>query len=173
MSEQKPVDDHPLGLGLGELASGLLKDGKQVRFRASGISMGPAVKNGDVLTIRPVSGDSLTCGDIVLCQCTDSRLVAHRIIDTRRSGDVREFLVKGDRTWSVDGWVTEAQVLGQVVELWRGGARIDLEGSGRRFVGCLLATASRFNLWQRRPADWARRLRGRLGQKSWAGDGGR
>ena len=47
----------------------LLQRGCHVRFRATGTSMHPAIRDGEVVTVAPASGDAFAVGDVLLCRC--------------------------------------------------------------------------------------------------------
>jgi signal peptidase I len=146
----------------GELANEILQSGSSVRFEARGWSMHPAVRDGDVLLVGPVSMAALRTGDIVLCRTGPERLVVHRILGRRRRHGAQQFLLKGDRCSDPDGWFSGEGLLGRVTGIERGGRFTTSEGAGHRLAAHLLVWASRNNLWQ---VPWlapARQLLGRL-----------
>src|SRR5258706_3300811 len=69
------------------IARDLLRTGTSVCFEARGLSMLPAIQDGDVLHIAPVSARRLRCGEIVLVEADGdgnrvdgTKLWAHRLI---------------------------------------------------------------------------------------------
>ena len=44
----------------------LLERGCNVRFRAAGTSMHPAIRDGEVVTVAPAFGDAFAVGDVLL-----------------------------------------------------------------------------------------------------------
>lgn len=130
------------------LVAAVLASSARVRFRASGASMAPAIRDGDAITVAPVAAGRLRRGEVVLAR-RGGGLVAHRLVRRlRRPDGALELLLRGDAASTDDPAVPEADVLGRVVEVDRGGLR------------------TRPSSWPARGAArlrwWARRLRGRL-----------
>lgn len=63
----------------GDLLRSLLKDGISVRFRASGSSMYPAIKDGDLLQVDPLKGPHR--GDVVMAN-SEEGLRVHRVVNS-------------------------------------------------------------------------------------------
>ena len=100
------------------LARQLAESGTQIRFRAYGSSMYPAIANGEFVTVAPLEGaDEVKVGDIVLGSVR-GRLVAHRIVQIRNSGEKRAMLMKGDSTSHVEE-IRWEEVVGRVVMVER------------------------------------------------------
>lgn len=114
----------------GQLSSSLLESGYAVRFRAEGSSMHPAIRNGDVLCVEPVSSDDhLHVGDIVLYLSGEGRPVVHRIIArVRKAGNLR-LLIKGDNLFHVDEFIPWQRVEGKVTSVERGDSIVQLKSS--------------------------------------------
>lgn len=89
-----------------------------VCFKATGVSMMPAVWPNDVLTVRSCGITDLQPGFIVLYQ-REEKLVAHRI--TRIQGNV--LITRGDSVQHDDSPVHESEIVGQVVSVIRRGRR--------------------------------------------------
>ena len=57
----------------------LLQRGCHVRFRATGTSMHPTIRDGEVVTVAPASEDAFAVGDVLLCRF-GRRPTAHRVV---------------------------------------------------------------------------------------------
>lgn len=130
------------------MVESLLAEGLRVRFRASGRSMLPAVRDGECLIVAPVRAGKVSRGDVVL-GATWRRLVAHRVVGVgvdARGG--RVFTLRGDASLEADGQVGSAAILGHVVAVeragrWRG-VSLPLGGrwlGARRRVGRIVTAA--------------------------------
>jgi signal peptidase I len=123
-----------------ELMSAVLLTGTPFRFQASGSSMDPFIKIGDVITVTPPTGKGARFGDIVaFTNLSNGRLAVHRVV--RYAKD--RILVKGDNSPQPDGWIGQPQILGCVTSIERPGRPVRFGlGSGRRIIAFL----SRYNL---------------------------
>jgi hypothetical protein len=141
-----------------ELSAGILGSGCALRFRARGASMGPLVRDGDVLLVRPLGGKPARAGDVVLCETEPGHAVVHRVVASQAGPQGTCYTVQGDRAARPDGTVSAAQVYGRVVEIERAGAHMGLDQPAMRALGWLAAVRSRWNLAGSRPSLLARRL---------------
>ena len=118
-----------------DMMKSTLGGGKSFRFRARGGSMGPFIKEGDVVTIAPINGRLPGLGDIVATvNGAAGRLFIHRV--TRKNSE--EYVTKGDAADSDDGPVSANQILGCVTCVERGGKKVRLGlGQERRALGFL------------------------------------
>lgn len=113
------IDDYQL---TNEVLVGLMGDvlarGSEFRFQAKGASMSPFIKDGDKLTIVPISQVTPGVGDVVACTCSQlQKLIVHRIV----SSDGMSFLLKGDNSLrQPDGWFTKEKIIGVVTRIERG-----------------------------------------------------
>jgi len=106
--------------GLADLMDAVVEKGVPFRFRASGRSMFPAIRDGDTITISPLEPGEPRVGQVAACRLPDNgRLVVHRVV-RRRKGQA---LIKGDRVANADGWVPFADLLGAVTAVERKGRR--------------------------------------------------
>lgn len=80
------------------------------RFKVKGFSMTPFIKDGDVVTIYPLSNATVTLGMCVAFISESGRLAIHRIIG-RRAG---LYIIKGDNSSMIDGYFTQENILGYV-----------------------------------------------------------
>ena len=92
------------------LTSDLIAGGYGLRFQAKGRSMLPTIQDGEIVHVRPVAGDMLKIGDIVLLR-SGTEFKAHRII--RKRG--KYFITRGDAGVDTDGEVRCDQILGRVI----------------------------------------------------------
>jgi Peptidase S24-like len=133
----------PEPAAFGELCVALLGEGRSVRFRATGLSMEPHIREGDVITVAPLSGE-IRRGDVLLYR-VGPRLLAHRVIGRVR-GEEALVRVRGD----APGWEEERVPLGDVLGRIEG-----VERDGR--------PVPRPGPLARRAASLAGRVRRRLG----------
>lgn len=101
-----------------DLLQAVVEKGTSFRFRASGRSMLPAIRDGDVLTISPAAPGEPRVGQVTACRIPASGiLLVHRVI--RRKSN--RALIKADRGGEVDGWVPDTDLLGVVTHVERDG----------------------------------------------------
>jgi signal peptidase I len=130
-----------------DLSTDLLRQGKSVRFHAPGRSMYPSIREGEAITVEPVSPSAVQTGDILLYQ-SGERLVAHRVariiktkvprpysLDGERPSDNTHpssrvprlsFVLRGD-TWGKEDPepVEDSQILGKVIRVERNGRPVN------------------------------------------------
>lgn len=95
--------------------------GAVFRFRASGESMFPTIRNGDIITVSSPDGVHAVPGDIVAFRTPlGGKLAVHRVTGVR-SGS---FLIKGDNSLEPDGTIPRSDILGLVTRIERGGRPI-------------------------------------------------
>ena len=98
-----------------DLSDRLLTAGCRVRFRASGQSMYPAIRDGEMLDVERVELTSIQRGDVLLYRHA-RRPIAHRVVQICRKGNVISgFLLCGDAKTAFDAPVEPHQVLGRVI----------------------------------------------------------
>lgn len=133
-----------------EILSSVIERGVPFRFQASGMSMSPFVRSGDVLTISPVAG-SLKLGEVVAFRHpAGGRFAVHRIVKIRNHG----FFIQGDNCAEPDGWMTPDAILGRVTSIKRAGCEIRLGLGVERVVIAALSWAG-FLILLVKPARWA------------------
>jgi hypothetical protein len=118
-----------------DVCEGLLREGQAVRFRAAGLSMEPAIRDGDDLTVAPVAIESVRRGDVLLYRA-GGRLTAHRVIG-RVEGRQGVLRVRGDAPSWEEERVPRRDVLGRVVAVERRGQPVPLRGPLARGVASL------------------------------------
>ena len=117
------------------LSAAVLERGDSLRFRASGNSMRPFIRDGDVLLVRP--GLEIRLGDVVLCRAEKGRLLAHRVTWVDRQSHPRSIVLQGDACPWPDGLFPMDNVLGRVVAAERGARRVRLDAGLFRWLGWL------------------------------------
>ena len=120
------------GEAMVEFLRAVLAKGAALRFRAKGFSMSPFIRDGDVLTVFPLSCASAGLGDIVaFAHPKTAKLVVHRLID-RKDGF---FLLRGDNAFEKSGErIPEENILGQVKRAERGKRKIFVGFGPERFL---------------------------------------
>ena len=109
----------------------LLQRGCNVRFRATGTSMQPAIRDGEVVTVAPWSGDAFAVGEILLC-CVGQRPMAHRVVAVQPSDHGSPVLyLHGDNLCARDRPVRASDVIGRVLTVSRDGSDHPLDGPRR------------------------------------------
>jgi hypothetical protein len=118
-----------------ELSDQILSDNSQLRFLATGQSMSPFVKHGDVLWVN--YRRQLLPGQAILCRVAMNRIVAHRIIHIKQNtvGSESLYLVKGDSLNASDGWVSHSAIMGCVEAIERNGKTISTTTQLWRLTG--------------------------------------
>ena len=129
------------------LTAELLSWGTTVRFRPSGRSMYPSIREGELITVEPVQASDVKIADIVLYR-SGRGLIAHRVIEVScpqaepsavgaagfslRASSSRVFRLRGDASLSCDQPVEAEQILGRVVGVERNGRSIQLASRGAK-----------------------------------------
>jgi len=119
------------GPALVEILRAVLDKGVLFRFRAKGFSMSPFIKDGDVITVSPLSHDSLCLGDVgAFVRPNRETVVVHRVIGEK--GD--HFLVKGDNTSDANELIPKANLSGRVTKVERNGKEVSLGLGPERYL---------------------------------------
>ena len=97
-----------------DVSDRLLTAGCRVRFRASGLSMRPAIRDGDTVTVESVAPSAVKPGDVLLYR-HKQRPFAHRVVAIEQDGDnVVGFTLRGDAKAGCDAPVKPEQIIGQI-----------------------------------------------------------
>jgi len=116
------------------LLRAVLDKGVSFRFRATGFSMSPFMRNGDVLTVSPLSGGP-HLGDVVaFVKQETGGLAIHRVVRTGAGN----CLIRGDNSSRDDGYVSEANILGRITKVERNGKKTILGLGPERYLISLL-----------------------------------
>jgi hypothetical protein len=109
---------------LKELLIDVLNKGAAFRFMAKGFSMSPFIKDGDVVTVFPMSNHMPHLGDAVVFISSDTEaLIIHRVVG---KSDNSHFLIKGDNLPTLEHIVPKTHILGYVKRVERGGRTVAL-----------------------------------------------
>ena len=103
---------------LREACTALLRDGQRVRFRATGLSMDPTIRDGDVLTVEPVDLGEVRPGEVLLCR-TARGVIAHRLVRCEAVENQLLYVLRGDASGTCDPPVSYGDVLGLVTSFRR------------------------------------------------------
>jgi hypothetical protein len=120
-----------------ELMREVLAKGAVFQFRATGWSMTPFIKDGDVITIAPLKKERLSPGKVVAyIQSATGHLVVHRVIGRQGAS----FLIQGDNTFSrADELVCPQDILGCLIRIERQGRLVRLGLGPEGFLIALLS----------------------------------
>ena len=121
---------------------GALRTGFFVRFRAEGLSMYPAIRHGELITVGPVAAGEVVRGDVLLCRHS-TRVLAHRLVSVTGYGGERVLTLRGDAKGACDTPVTASDVIGKVLSVCRNGRAIPLCGRAARLRHTARTAASR------------------------------
>jgi len=122
----------------------VLGQGKTARFVATGNSMAPFIRNGELVDLVPSAGKP-KFGQVVLTRSIHGRLLLHRVV--KLQGD--DIFTQGDNCASVDLPVPRAAIIGTVVNLPEGRLNLHLLPPFRMMIACrdrLVPTLRSFGL---------------------------
>jgi hypothetical protein len=110
------------GQGLLELMRAVLAKGRLFRFCARGWSMAPFIRDGDMITVAPLSNKPPRIGEVIAFVHPQSgKLVVHRAVGVNEKG----LLIQGDSVQGgSDGIVPYPLLLGTVTRIERNGKRV-------------------------------------------------
>jgi signal peptidase len=91
----------------------IIRQGQSVQIIASGYSMFPFLRKGDLLTVEPVSMDKIKRGDVVVFE-SEEKWIAHRVIKIRSNAEGLEFLLRGDTCIEFDPVVNVRNYIGHI-----------------------------------------------------------
>ena len=114
---------------LAELAAEILAHGGFLSFLATGSSMLPTLRDGDLLTIAPAELSSILPGDVLLYRAPDGGAAVHRVAEIGSGGIRSGLILSCDARPGARYEITCEQVLGTVVSALRGSSKLPLEYS--------------------------------------------
>lgn len=121
----------------------LLRQGCAVKFRPSGQSMFPTIKDGETICVEPVAPETLKLGDIVLYRFSRG-VIAHRVKRiNRQTNGTLSFVLRGDSSATDDQPINATEILGRVVAVERDGRTLALIGRRARLVRRLRVVGGR------------------------------
>ena len=118
------------GGALTVLGLDLLRSGYTVRFTATGRSMDPTIREGEIIHVAPVAPAAVQVGEVVLFS-TGRGITAHRVMEiVQPPGEAeRLFLTQGDLFSAWFEPVLAKQLLGRITAVERAGRALPLTGS--------------------------------------------
>jgi len=119
----------------------LIENNHAVKIVASGYSMFPFMRNGDVQTISPVPIEEIKVGDVAVFE-RDNDWISHRVIDIRKIKNETTLILRGDTCIQLDPLVTKANYIGKTVGFERGAQTIilnDRKNTSKRIIQLGLA----------------------------------
>ena len=120
----------------GIIASQILNDGRSLKFIATGQSMHPSIHNGDLITVIPINGINLRCGDVILYLTNETHSpIAHRILSIKTTKTGKMLYVRGDALGGHRECITPKNILGKAVKLERNGHTIIIDTPASRLKG--------------------------------------
>jgi len=120
------------GPALVDLLQGVLDKGAPFGFKVKGSSMYPFIKDGDVITLSPLTLHPPRLGTVVAFVYPGSgKLAVHRVVG--KKGD-SSLLIMGDRCSEPDGAIPKINILGVVTRVERDGKRISLGHGPERVI---------------------------------------
>lgn len=125
------------------LRAALLKKAR-LRLRVKGFSMSPLIRDGDIATFAPLSGDEIEIGQVIaFVRPSDKKMVVHRLVGVREAAGL-QYVPKGDNISRPDDPVTRADILACVETVERKGKTVSCGiGPERGWIAFL----SRINLF--------------------------
>lgn len=141
-----------------ELSHALRKEaiqkGHSVQTVASGYSMFPFIRKGDILTVKPVSIETIKRGDIVVFESSE-KWIAHRVIGIYIYNSQVILTTRGDSRISKDPIVIYLNFVGITTHIQRKNKLISLSSPSRKIqtqfhlIGGI-AFSFLLNLWTRK-----------------------
>ena len=98
----------------------LIENNHAVKIVASGYSMFPFMRNGDLLTISPVPMEEIQIGDVAVFE-RNNDWISHRVIDIRKTNNETTLILRGDTCIQNDPLVTKENYIGKTLSFERGG----------------------------------------------------
>jgi signal peptidase I len=109
----EPAEWNPVSSETVALYEEILNSGLSLRIRATGRSMAPFLKGGEILTIKKGPDSSFHIGDLIFFKTRYGSLLLHRII-RKKYKDMVILQTKGDAVLGADEPVSENDILGKV-----------------------------------------------------------
>ena len=96
---------------------------KHVVMRMSGSSMRPTIDDGDLLTLAPVSPQSLRPRDVVLFSTESGTALVHRLVRLSRRDGCAIAIARGDNSQSLDPVVPLTRLIARVIAIQKRGSK--------------------------------------------------
>ena len=98
----------------------LIENNHAVKIVASGYSMFPFMRNGDIQTISPFPIEEIQIGDVAVFE-RNNDWISHRVIDIRKTNNETTLVLRGDTCIQIDPLVTKENYIGKTVAFERVG----------------------------------------------------
>lgn len=118
----------------------LLESGYSIEFQATGNSMHPTIKDGEMITVQPLRISDIKAGDVVLYR-NQTGVIAHRVVRVEQRDHI-QLILRGDASETFDAPVDAHQILGKVISTTRADKKIALNKRGLKLVHVLRAKLS-------------------------------
>lgn len=120
-TEKKQEGVYIPGADMAELIAAVRERGADFRFKAPGMSMRPAIRHNDLITLSPYREIPPFTGEVVAFRHPQTkRLFLHRVIRKKETF----YSIRGDSLLWVDERIPEENILGVVTKVERGGKAI-------------------------------------------------
>lgn len=114
-----------------ELIKSTLAQNSSFRFKVTGSSMSPFIKDSDIVTISSPNASRLVLGKAAaFINPITGKLAIHRMVGTHNGC----YLIKGDSVLQSDGLIPEENILGCVTKIERYGRNVRLGLGPERLV---------------------------------------
>lgn len=109
----------------------LIENKHSVKVVASGYSMFPFMRKGDVQTISPVPIEEIQIGDVAVFERNDD-WISHRVISIRKTNNETTLILRGDTCMQIDPLVTKENYIGKTVAFERRGKVYEVGSFNRK-----------------------------------------
>jgi signal peptidase I len=140
------------------LVGEILKSGNRVRFQANGGSMQPFIRNNDILEVASLDSRRIKCGDVLLVETGEGRLLVHRVAKIDHRDGISNYLITGDNSSAPDGWYRSENILGRLEVVERGTRRIKLTSFPQQWRARFWVTVAPLLLKFSWLPEWFRKL---------------
>ncbi len=104
----------------------LIENNHAVKIVASGYSMFPFMRNGDIQTISSVPIEEIQIGDVAVFE-RNNDWISHRVIDIRKTNNETTLILRGDTCIQFDPLVTKENYIGKTISFERNGRTYSIE----------------------------------------------
>lgn len=110
-----------------------IKQGHSVQTMASGYSMFPFLRKGDILTVEPIPMNKIKRGDVVVFE-SEEKWIAHRVIKVDCVEGNIQITTRGDARVSCDPVINKPNYIGLVSTIERDFKKISLYSIQKKLV---------------------------------------
>lgn len=98
-----------------DLGATLLAEGKNIRIKAHGYSMYPAIRPGSLIIIEPISRKGKPSEGEIIAIRREQGLIVHRLTRVIIKDSVRYYIARGDSNAYADNPITIDKIVGRVI----------------------------------------------------------